>query len=71
MARKTVDVEYMKNWANEILKGNEPSMIQFRLGVATTIEEILMRSGNYEGYRLLDYDFESKETGDHSQRFYF
>jgi hypothetical protein len=58
MGRKTIEVEKMLEFANERLawvsESNTPEM---RWGVIVMIEEILHKSGNYNGFRYLDnYD---------------
>lgn len=71
MARKTIDVEYMKAWVNTMLMGDDPKMKDFRFGICITIEEMLMKTRNYKGYSLLDYNPDTKEVGDSSRRRYF
>jgi hypothetical protein len=55
MGRKTIEVESMLKFANERLawvsEANTPEM---RWGVIVMIEEILHKSGNYNGFRYLD-----------------
>lgn len=57
MGRKTIDVQEMKEFANDLLsrRGNTMSKedVNIRLGVTLMIERILMDSGNYKGYRYL------------------
>ena len=64
-ARKTVDVAYMKEYANTFLMGEAVIAKEMRLGVAVMIEEILFQTGNYKGYKLLDVG------GDESRRCYY
>jgi hypothetical protein len=60
MGRKTIDVQEMKEYANDLLarRGNTMTKedVNIRLGVTLMIERILMDSGNYKGYRYLCSD---------------
>lgn len=53
MGRKTIDVQKMKEYANEVLQSSTWSP-EFRFGIITMVERILMDSGNYRGFRYLD-----------------
>jgi len=64
MTRKTIEVEYMKTFANVMLAGTSPLMKEARLGAAMMLEEILFQTSNYKGYRLLE------PNGDESRRHY-
>ena len=64
MARKTINVEKIKEWANEQLE-SERSMKDaseiavgrgYRHGIMNMIEDVLMSTGNYKGYRYLGQD---------------
>ena len=64
MARKTINVETIKDWANEQLI-SERSMKDFaevavgrgyRHGVMNMIENVLMSTDNYKGFRYLGKD---------------
>lgn len=52
MARKTLEVEKMRTWANNMLAGDWNSR-DYKADVCTLIESILMESGNYKGFRFL------------------
>ena len=54
-ARKTVNVEWLKLWANEQLSRKDKfATYEFKLGIAVTIERVLHTSNCYEGYRYLE-----------------
>ncbi len=63
MARKTINVETIKDWANEQLV-LERSMKDFsenrsrgyRHGIMNMIENVLMSTDNYKGFRYLGKD---------------
>jgi hypothetical protein len=69
--RKTVDVEYMKTFANTILASADPKQVDVRRGVAVMIEEVLFNSGNYKGFRYLDWNETTKAPDDSSRVQYF
>lgn len=52
-ARKTIDVESIKEFANEQLAHPNNSLGE-KLGIMTMIEEILCKTGNYNGYMFLN-----------------
>ena len=64
--RKTMNVEDLKNYANNQLSTSiryerqknsfEGIDAEFRKGVMTMIESVLMDTGNYKGYRYLAID---------------
>ena len=58
-SRKTIDVEVVKEWANQQLEladmaGNNPKI--YRHGIMNMIENVLMSTGNYKGFRYLGVD---------------
>jgi hypothetical protein len=53
MRRKTMIVAEIKQFANEVLQSSKQDQ-EFRFGIITMVERILMDSGNYRGYRYLD-----------------
>ena len=55
MKRKTIDVEYLKTFANAMMAGSDPSQRDVRLGVSLMLEEALMRTGNYKGFHYLEH----------------
>ena len=66
MARKTINVEAIKDWANDQLLESERTMEGasmydeigrgYRQGVMTMLENVLMSTGNYKGFRYLSID---------------
>lgn len=52
-ARKTIDVESIKKFANEQL-AHPNNSLEEKLGIMTMIEEILCKTGNYSGYMFLE-----------------
>jgi hypothetical protein len=55
MSKKTVPVLEMLEFANESLACKDHS-IEFKQGVCSMIEKILMKSDNYNGFMFLDAD---------------
>ena len=57
--RKTIDVEVVKEWANQQLESadwatNNPKI--YRYGIMNMLENVLMSTGNYKGFRYLGVD---------------
>lgn len=53
-ARKTFEVEAFKDWVNERLADDHPSLTQdFKRGLATALERVLHDTGNYAGFQNL------------------
>ena len=52
--RKTIDVKYMKDWANNQL-ARESVTEEFRAGICALIEEALFQTGNYHGFNFIDW----------------
>ena len=54
MARKTMNVEDIKRWANAMLSAPKGEMhfvtTEYKDGICTMIEKILHDTGNYNGY---------------------
>ena len=72
MKRKTVDVEYMKAFANGMMASTNPLGKEVRLGVSYMLEEMLHRTGNYKGFKFLDQKvLDNQPDGDETQRMYF
>jgi len=69
--RKTVDVEYMKTFANLMLASDDPKRVDVRRGVMVMIEEVLFNSGNYKGFRYLDWNETTGAPDDSSRVQYF
>ena len=55
MSRKTYDVEAIREESNRLLACSYGTP-DYRLGVSTMVEWILMRSDNYKGFRYLTSD---------------
>jgi hypothetical protein len=62
-------VQQIKAYANGILAAENDKARGLRLGAILMIEQILLGSGNYKGFRYLD--IEGTEIGDDTRRFYF
>ena len=54
MARKTVDVAYVREKVNDLLK-HENVSDDFRQGAISVLESILHHTGNYNGYIYLSW----------------
>jgi hypothetical protein len=60
--KKTIEVTEMLDWANEMLARTDVyADSKFKAGIATTIESILTKTGNYKGFGFLNN--EDSETG--------
>lgn len=55
MSRKTVSVLEMLEFANESL-AQDYHTIEFKLGICSMIEKILIKSNNYNGFMFLNPD---------------
>ena len=53
MTRKTSNVSEMVDYVNSMLAATEANKTEFRSGAMMVIEEILHRTGNYNGFRYL------------------
>jgi hypothetical protein len=64
MARKTVEVEKIKNRVNRLIENtlDDPAADDTRMTLAILIEGILLDTGNYKGFRYLDIEFEDGEV---------
>jgi hypothetical protein len=72
MARKTVNVKYALETANNMLQTNESA--EAKAAVCTLIESILFETGNYNGFRWQDHvNARTTMPGDvdYYDRFYF
>lgn len=64
MARKTIDVEYMKKFVNDFLLNSADEQTVERQSYCTIIEELLYQTGNYKGFNYLTrIDMETSEHG--------
>jgi hypothetical protein len=79
MARKTIEVDQVRDWANTFLAApNSVSSVadpvSQRMGVCALVEAVLHRSGNYCGFRYLTSekhdDGSLREDHDDSRRQY-
>lgn len=53
--RKTVNVEYLRQYANEqLLRTDDDATREFKSGVCTMIERVLNTSNNYKGFYFLN-----------------
>ena len=70
--RKTIDVLVNLNWANTQLKRtDEWARAEFKAGICTMLETILMNSGNYKGFMFLDNsDSEIGTIGYYSRQYF-
>ena len=55
-SRKTIKVSELVDMVNQICKESSPEFIDVRQGAMNLAEAVLMRAGNYRGYRFLRYD---------------
>lgn len=76
--RKTIPVEDVKRMANDMLRDSVDDMTDGRIAVAILLEQVLMATGNYHGFRYLPGVVEIDEsipsvkvTGDESRRQYY
>jgi hypothetical protein len=83
MGRKTVNVNCLREAANNML-ATSTSSPEFRLGICVMIEQVLLDSDNYNGFRYLSEKEvpvggdsgiclaeETNFVNDRSRRFYF
>ena len=56
MTRKTINVEEVKDWANQQLEATDSVDCAWRQGVMTMLENVLMSTDNYKGFRYLAVD---------------
>ena len=72
MARKTVNVLKLLEWANENLKrDDEFATVDFKCGICSMIEMVLHETGNYEGFMFQDNDDSDCGTLGYYSRSYF
>ena len=59
MTKKTMQVESIKEYCNELLAGkvedNKWLNPQARIGIATVLEHILHETGNYHGFNYVEW----------------
>jgi hypothetical protein len=70
--KKTIEVTEMLDWANEMLARTDVyADSKFKAGIATTIESILTKTGNYKGFGFLNNeDSECGTLGYYSRVYY-
>ena len=56
MARKTINVQEVKDWANQQFESTDSVDCAWRHGVMTMLENVLMSTDNYKGFRYLALD---------------
>jgi hypothetical protein len=72
MSRKTVSVIMLLEYANKNLKrDDEYATVDFKSGVCTMIEMVLMDTGNYAGFMFQDNDDSDTGTLGYFTRSYF
>jgi hypothetical protein len=60
--RKTVDADYIRKRANEILRLTPDSSWEYRRAVFAFAEDLLMSSGQYRGYRSMSTDDDTRRV---------
>jgi hypothetical protein len=70
--KKTIEVTEMLDWANEMLaRTDEYADAKFKAGICTAIENILMKTDNYKGFRFLNNaDSETGTLGYYTRMYY-
>jgi hypothetical protein len=63
MARKTVDLAFVKSKANSFLETSIPEASRERQGMCALVEAILFECNAYKGFQYLPECFEDASTG--------
>ena len=72
MSRKTVNVLTLLEWANKNLaREDEFATVDFKSGICTMIEMVLMETDNYAGFMFQDNDNSDCGTLGYYSRTYF
>ena len=71
MSRKTIEVEHIKEYVNDLLESDLPEMKDARFTMIIFIEHILMLTGNYHGFQYLDKRDNSDPNFDYTRRVYY
>lgn len=72
MSRKTVNVEEIKQHANQLLESKDEFFTkEFKSGVCTMIERVLHKSNNYNGFMFIDNNDTEVNTLGYFTRKYF
>lgn len=70
-ARKTIEVEKLRDWANHFLKNSPDDKVQGREEICAFIETVLHTSNRYFGFKYLQWPVElDSETFDETRRHY-
>ena len=70
--RKQVDVLMLLEWANKNLaREDEFATVDFKSGICTMIDMVLLESGNYEGFGFHNNDDSATGTLGYYSRIYF
>ena len=72
MPKKTVNVLTLLEWANKNLaREDEFATVDFKSGICSMIDMVLLESGNYEGFSFQDNDDSKTGTLGYYSRIYF
>ena len=72
MSRKTVNVLQLLEWANKNLKRDDKfATVDFKSGICSMIEMVLMNTDNYAGFCFQDNDDSDCGTLGYYSRSYF
>ena len=72
MSRKTVNVLTLLEWANKNLKrDDEFATANFKSGICSMIEMVLLETDNYEGFMFLNHEDSDTGTLGYYSRSYF
>ena len=67
--KKTIQVLKMLEWGNkQLARTDEYADEKFKAGICVMLEELLMVTGNYQGYRELEYG--SEYTNQYCRQYY-
>jgi hypothetical protein len=71
-SRKTVNVEAVKETANQLLERTDKYAIdgEFKAGVCTMIERILHDTGNYRGFYFINPDARPNDEDYYARRYF-
>ena len=72
MSRKAIDVLTLLEWVNQNLKrDDEFATVDFKSGICSMIEMVLLETGNYEGFSFHDNNDSATGTLGYYSRSYF
>ena len=70
-SKKTVEVYGLVEWANkQLARTDEYAGMEFKAGIATMVERLLMDSGNYNGFGFINNDDSALGTEGYYSRYY-